>query len=122
MSVIVSTLGEVELGVELGWNYMKFHLNSTPNSTSCKPLIIRAVTPMRWKGGITNDKKYFSGNSVEKVLTTVKLVPFAGCLCPSNIYDLSNKENEVLFFAIDPVHHFQHLVIIAGNAYKKRKY
>ena len=70
MSVIVSTLGEVELGVELGWNYMKFHPNSTPNSTLCKPLIIRAVTPMRWKGGITNDKKYFSGNSVEKVVTT----------------------------------------------------
>ena len=112
----------VELWVEYGWNYMKFHPNSTPNSTLCKPLIIRAVTPMRWKGGITNDKKYFSGNSVEKVLTTVKSMPFAGCLCPSNIYDLSNKENEVLFFAIDPVHHFQHLVIIAGNAYKKRKY
>ena len=101
---------------------MKFHPNSTPNSTSCKPLIIRVVTPMRWKGGITNDKKYFSGNSVEKVLTTVKSVPFAGCLCPSNIYDLSNKENEVLFFAIDSVHHFQHLVIIAGNAYIRRIY
>ena len=55
MSVIVNTLGEVELG----WNYMKFHPNSTPNSTSCKPLIIRAVTPMRWKCGITNDKKYW---------------------------------------------------------------
>ena len=68
MSVIVNMLGEVELGVELGWNYMKFH----PNSTSFKPLIIRAVTPMRWKGGITNDKKYLFGNMVEKVLTTVK--------------------------------------------------
>ena len=28
--------------------------------------------PLRCKGGITNDKKYFSGNTVEKVLTTVK--------------------------------------------------
>ena len=37
-----------------------------------KPLIIRAVTPQRWKGGITNDKKYFSENMAEKVLTTVK--------------------------------------------------
>ena len=72
MSVIVSTLGEVELGVELWWNYMKFHHNSTPNSTSCKPLIIRAVTPMRWKGGITNDKKYFSEKRRGKVLTAVK--------------------------------------------------
>ena len=37
-----------------------------------KPLNIRAVTPPRWKGGITNDKKYFSENMAEKVLTTVK--------------------------------------------------
>ena len=28
--------------------------------------------PLRWKGGITNDKKYLFGNMVEKVLTTVK--------------------------------------------------
>ena len=62
--------------VELGWNYMKFHPNSTPNSTSCNSLIIRAVTILRWKGGITNDKIYFSGNKVGKVLTTVKLVHF----------------------------------------------
>jgi len=26
----------------------------------------------RWKGGITNDKKYFSGKRWEKVLTAVK--------------------------------------------------
>ena len=37
-----------------------------------KPLIIRLVTSPRWKGGITNDKKYFSENMAEKVLTTVK--------------------------------------------------
>ena len=65
-------LGKVELWVELGRNYMKFHPNSTPNSTMYKPLIIRAVAPPRWKGGITNDKKYFSENMAEKVLTTVK--------------------------------------------------
>ena len=72
MSVIVSTLGEVELGVELWWNYMKFHPNSTPNSTLDKPLIIREVTIRRWKGGITNEKIYFSEIRVGKVLTTVK--------------------------------------------------
>ena len=71
-TLIISGLYMVELWVELGWNYMKFHPNSTPNSTMYKPLIIRAVTPQRWKGGITNDKKYFSENMAEKVLTTVK--------------------------------------------------
>ena len=58
--------------VELWWNYMKFHPNSTHNSTTYKSLIIRVVTPPMWKGGITNDKKYFSENMAEKVLTTVK--------------------------------------------------
>ena len=51
---------------------MKFHPNSTYNSTLDKPLIIRVVTMRRWKGGITNNKKYFSGKRREKVLTTVK--------------------------------------------------
>ena len=51
---------------------MKFHPNSTPNSTLDKPLIIRVVTMRRWKGGITNNKKYFSGKRWEKVLTSVK--------------------------------------------------
>ena len=63
-------LDKVELWVELGWNYMKFHPNSTHNSTMYKPLIIRAVAPPRWKGGITNDKKYFSEKVQEKVVTT----------------------------------------------------
>ena len=51
---------------------MKFHPYSTHNSTSCKLLIINAVTMQRWKSGITNQKKYFSEKSAEKVLTTVK--------------------------------------------------
>ena len=34
----------VELGVELGWNYMKFHPNSTYNSTTYKHLIISMIT------------------------------------------------------------------------------
>ena len=63
-------LGEVELGWNYGWNYMKFH----PNSTSCKPLIIKVVTSPRWNGGITNDKIYFSENRVGKVLMTIKMV------------------------------------------------
>ena len=65
-------LDVVELVVELGWNYMKFHPYSTHNSTLDKPLIIRAVTIRRWKGGITNEKIYFSEIRVGKVLTTVK--------------------------------------------------
>ena len=35
-------------------------------------LIINAITAQKWKGGITNDKKYFSEKMQEKVLTTVK--------------------------------------------------
>ena len=30
------------------------------------------ITTARWKGGITNDKKYFSEKRQEKVLTAVK--------------------------------------------------
>jgi len=30
------------------------------------------ITTQRWKGGITNDKNYFSEKVQEKVLTTVK--------------------------------------------------
>ena len=36
-----STLDEVELWVEYGWNYVKFHPNSTPNSTSYNMLMLR---------------------------------------------------------------------------------
>ncbi|MDY3966319.1 MAG: hypothetical protein SOZ25_09195, partial [Prevotella sp.] len=64
--------GVVELWVEYGWNYMKFHPNSTPKSTMDKPMINRVITMRRWKGGITNNKKYFSGKRWEKVLTSVK--------------------------------------------------
>ena len=70
-------LDRVELWVELGWNYMKFHPNSTPNSTMYKSLIIKAITPPRWKGGITNDKKYFSENMAEKVVTTQVGMPYS---------------------------------------------
>ena len=59
ITLIISELFEVELGVELGWNYVKFHPNSTHNSTLPNILIIRRITSPRWKGGITNDIKYF---------------------------------------------------------------
>ena len=57
---------------------MKFHPNSTPNSTIRNSLIIRGMTTPRWKGGITNDKKYFSGKRQENVLMTVKRLHFYG--------------------------------------------
>ena len=49
----INMLGRVELWVELGWNYVKFHPNSTHNSTGNKLLIIITITAPRWKGGIT---------------------------------------------------------------------
>ena len=55
---------------------MKFHPNSTPNSTIRNSLIIRGMTTPRWKGGITNDKKYFFENRTETVLITVKKVTY----------------------------------------------
>ena len=36
----------------------------------CNHLIINAITVQRWKGGITNDKIYFSDKVQEKVVTT----------------------------------------------------
>ena len=71
-ALIINGLSKVELWVEYGWNYMKFHPNSTRNSTTFKHLIFKTITTPRWKGGITNDKKYFSWKRAEKVLTTVK--------------------------------------------------
>ena len=57
----------VELGVELGWNYMKFHPNSTPNSTIHNILIIKYITPMRWKGGTSFTKNIFRRIIAEKL-------------------------------------------------------
>ena len=57
---------------------MKFHPYSTHNSTAHKPLIIKAVTTQRWKGGITNDKIYFSEKRAGKVLTTIKEAQIKG--------------------------------------------
>ena len=57
--LIINVLGMVELWVELGWNYVKFHPNSTHNSTMPNALFIRRIASSRWKGGITNDIKNF---------------------------------------------------------------
>ena len=37
----------------------------------------RRKAPPRWKGGITNDKKYFSENMAEKVVTTQVGLPYS---------------------------------------------
>ena len=42
------------------------------NSTTHNQLIIKMITTPRWKGGTSNDKKYFSEKRQEKVLTAVK--------------------------------------------------
>ena len=39
-------------------------------------MTIRTISVLRWKSGITNDKKYFSGKEAENILTTVKKKPF----------------------------------------------
>ena len=39
--LIIRSLFVVELWGELGWNYVKFHPNSTYNSTSSNTLILR---------------------------------------------------------------------------------
>ena len=51
--------------------------NSTRNSTTRKRLIIRMITMQRWKGGITNNKKYFSEKVQEKVVTTQVGMPYS---------------------------------------------
>ena len=49
----------MELWVELGWNYMKFHPNSTHNSTIPILLITNNLTYQGWKGGITLQEIFF---------------------------------------------------------------
>ena len=63
----------VELWVELHEVPPIFHHNSTTR----KRLIITTITMQRWKGGITNNKKYFSGKRWEKVVTTQVGLPYS---------------------------------------------
>ena len=57
--LIIRRLCVVELWVEYGWNYMKFHPYSNHNSTISNMLILRYITSLRWKGGTSIDIKYF---------------------------------------------------------------
>ena len=66
-TLIINGLSKVELQVELGWNYMKFHPYSTPNSTIPNTLTLNTIIYARWKGGITNEKKYFMRIIAEKL-------------------------------------------------------
>ena len=50
-TLIISSLCVVELWVEYGWNYTKFHPYSTHNSTLSNVLIIKHMNCGRWKGG-----------------------------------------------------------------------
>ena len=56
----------VELWVELGWNYMKFHPNSTHNSTIPILLITNNLTRQGWNGGITLQEIFFQRITHEK--------------------------------------------------------
>ena len=67
----------VELEVELGWNYMKFHPYSTHNSTSHNVPNIKHICCPRWKGGITNNKNYFLRIIAEKLVTTQVGLPYS---------------------------------------------
>ena len=44
----------------------------------CNHLIINAITEQKWKGGITNDKNYFSEKVQENILISVKKVRIQG--------------------------------------------
>ena len=59
ITLIINGLFVVELWVELGWNYVKFHPNSTYNSTLSNILTLKYITPPRWKSVITNDINFF---------------------------------------------------------------
>ena len=76
-SLILNGLSKVELWVEYRWNYMKFHPYSTCNSTIPNTLILIVITPPWWKGGITNDKNYFSWKRTEKLVTTQVGLPYS---------------------------------------------
>ena len=49
-----------------GWNFMKFHPNSTTNSTLFNVLILKVITFRRWKSGITFRKFIFQRIMTEK--------------------------------------------------------
>ena len=76
-TLIINGLSEVELQVEYGWNYMKFHPYSTHNSTTPNTLMLNTIIYAWWKGGITNEKKYFMRIIAEKLVTTQVGLPYS---------------------------------------------
>ena len=53
IALVINGLRVVELWVEYGWNYVKFHPYSIHDSTLPNLLILKHITYMGWKGGIT---------------------------------------------------------------------
>ena len=74
--LIISGLCVVELWVEYGWNYMKFHPNSTHNSTLSNALNAKYITIPRWKSGTSFAKKYFLRIIVGKLWIDVNFAIF----------------------------------------------
>ena len=93
ITLSISTLNRVELVVELGWNYMKFHPNSTHNSTILIFLIIKTIATPRWKGGITFRKIIFLEITAENMWNYVKKLHFWGksalWICVHNGIDIA---------------------------------
>ena len=71
-TLIINGLCRVELWVEYGWNYVKFHPYSTHNSTSHNILTIKHITSPRWKSGICFAEKKSQRKTGEKLWTDVK--------------------------------------------------
>ena len=56
---------------------MKFHPNSTPNSTMYNILIIKNIAPIRWKGGTSFAKNIFRRIIAEMLVTTQVGLPYS---------------------------------------------
>lgn len=56
---------------------MKFHPYSTHNSTTPNTLMLNTIIYAWWKGGITNEKKYFMRIIAEKLVTTQVGLPYS---------------------------------------------
>ena len=67
IALIISDLPMVELWVEYGWNYEKFHPYSTRNSTLYNTLNIKHIAFLRWKGGTSFAIKIFKRIIAEKL-------------------------------------------------------
>ena len=77
ITLIINSLCKVELWVELGWNYTKFHPYSTHNSTLYNTLNIKHIAFLRWKGGTSFAIKIFKRIIAEKLWRYVNLGRFS---------------------------------------------